>query len=126
MPSRTGCGLLLDVNNVHVSTVNRQESAIAWLAAFPLHLVGEIHLAGHAEDTDDAGNLLLIDAHDRAVSDPVWSLYERVISLTGPIPTLIEWDNDVPDWPVLAAEATRAATILDRFQHRTALGRRHG
>lgn len=124
--SRSGCGLLLDINNVYVSTTNRQDSAFAWLAAFPLHLVGEIHLAGHAEDEDADGNRLLIDAHDRAVSDPVWSLYERVISLTGPLPTLIEWDNEVPDWPVLAREAELAGRILDRFANRMTLGLRHG
>ena len=123
---RSGCGLLLDINNVHVSTTNRQESAIAWLAEFPLDKIGEIHLAGHAEDVDEAGQRLLIDAHDRAVADQVWTLYERVISLTGPLPTLIEWDNDVPDWPVLAREANRAADILKRYDSRRLLGARHG
>jgi uncharacterized protein (UPF0276 family) len=77
-----------------------------------MHLVEEIHLGGHAEDLDDHGNRLLIDSHGAEVIDPVWTLYAQTIALSGPKPTLIEWDNDVPDWPVLACEAQRAAQIL--------------
>jgi uncharacterized protein (UPF0276 family) len=110
---RTGCGLLLDVNNVYVSGINQNYAPEAYLDAFPLHLVGEIHLGGHAEDYDDHGNRLLIDSHGAEVVDPVWALYARVIRQGGPKPTLIEWDNDVPDWPVLAAEAACAAMILE-------------
>lgn len=110
---RTGCGLLLDVNNVFVSATNQGFAPEAYLDAFPLEAVGEIHLGGHAPDTDDAGAPLLIDAHDREVADPVWALYARVIDAIGPRPTLIEWDTDVPDWPVLAAEAARANRILE-------------
>lgn len=110
---RTGCGLLLDVNNVYVSGTNQNYDPLAYLEAFPLHLVGEIHLGGHDEDHDDQGNRLLIDSHGAVVEGPVWSLYARVIAKAGPLPTLIEWDNDVPDWPVLAAEAGRAARILE-------------
>ena len=113
---RTGCGLLLDVNNVHVSAVNHNADARRYLDAFPIEHVGEIHLAGHAPDTDNDGNPLLIDAHDRPVADPVWNLYEYALSLTGPVPTLIEWDNDIPDWPILVAEAERAIAILDAQQ----------
>ena len=109
---RTGCGLLLDVNNVFVACTNRQEDAVAWVDRFPLHLVGEIHLGGHDADRDDAGLPLLIDSHGRAVADPVWALYARVLARGGAKPTLIEWDNDVPDWPVLAAEAGRAAALM--------------
>ncbi|MCR9150549.1 MAG: DUF692 domain-containing protein [Rhodobacteraceae bacterium] len=109
---RTGCGLLLDVNNVFVACTNRREDPVAYVDRFPLHLVGEIHLGGHDDDRDDAGLPLLIDSHGREVADPVWALYARAIARGGPKPTLIEWDNDVPDWPVLAAEAGRAATIL--------------
>ncbi|PPB80174.1 hypothetical protein LV82_02046 [Albidovulum inexpectatum] len=112
--SRTGCGLLLDVNNVHVSCTNRQTDARDYIDRFPIDLVGEIHLGGHDEDVDDAGAPLLIDSHAHPVVDPVWQLYERTISRAGPLATLIEWDNDVPDWPVLADEAERAARILDR------------
>ncbi|RAI40254.1 DUF692 domain-containing protein [Rhodoplanes roseus] len=109
---RTGCGLLLDVNNVVVSATNHGTSAEAYLNAFPLERVKEIHLGGHAETHDDAGAPLLIDAHGTPVADPVWTLYERTIARTGALPTLIEWDNDVPEWPVLAAEAARARAML--------------
>lgn len=109
---RTGCGLLLDVNNVFVSAVNLGQQATDYLRAFPVHLVREVHLAGHAPDTDEAGEPLLIDAHDRPVADPVWALYAQLLGRTGPLPTLIEWDNDVPTWPVLLAEAQRAAALL--------------
>ena len=109
---RSGCGLLLDVNNVFVSATNHGFSPEFYIDTFPVEHVGEIHLGGHAEDEDEAGYPLLIDAHDREVVDPVWQLYRRAISRTGPIPTLIEWDNDVPTWPVLFAEAQRAETIL--------------
>ena len=82
------------------------------MADFPLQLVGEIHLGGHDEDRDMAGRRLLIDSHSAEVVDPVWALYAATISKGGPKPTLIEWDNDVPDWPVLVAEAARATQHL--------------
>jgi uncharacterized protein (UPF0276 family) len=109
---RTGCGLLLDVNNVFVSAVNHDFSPERYIDGFPLELVGGIHLGGHAENEDDQGASLLIDAHDRAIADPVWSLYARVIERAGRRPTLIERDNDVPEWPVLFAEAGRADALL--------------
>ncbi len=109
---RTGCGLLLDVNNVYVSAVNQAYDPIDYIRAFPLQHVGEIHLGGHEEDADDHGARLLIDSHGAAVVDPVWTLYAQTIALSGPKPTLIEWDNDVPDWPVLRAEAAMVAQIL--------------
>jgi uncharacterized protein len=109
---RTGCGLLLDVNNVFVSCTNQMWNPWDYIARFPLDLVGEIHLGGHEADHDDAGRPLLIDSHGAAVADPVWTLYRAVIARGGPRATLIEWDNDVPDWPVLAAEAARAADVL--------------
>jgi uncharacterized protein (UPF0276 family) len=113
---RTGCGLLLDINNVFVSATNHGFSALKYLADFPLARVGEIHLAGHAEQTDDEGDLLLIDSHDGPVADAVWKLYEIIIGRCGPVPTLIEWDSNVPDWSVLKAEAMAAQAILDRGQ----------
>jgi uncharacterized protein (UPF0276 family) len=110
---RTGCGLLLDVNNVYVSGTNQNYDPMAYLDAFPLDAVGEIHLGGHDMDSDDHGRPLLIDSHGAQVVDPVWALYAHVIAKAGPRPTLIEWDNDVPDWPVLAAEAARALAVLE-------------
>jgi hypothetical protein len=111
---RTGCGLLLDINNVFVSATNHGYSALDYLSDFPLSKVGEIHLAGHAEQTDDEGDLLLIDSHDGPVADAVWRLYEIVVERCGAIPTLIEWDSNIPEWPVLRAEALAAQAILDR------------
>jgi uncharacterized protein (UPF0276 family) len=110
---RAGCGLLLDVNNVFVSSTNHGASALAYLRDFPLEHVGEIHLAGHAEQTDDEGDLLLIDSHDGPVADAVWKLFDIVIGRCGPLPTLVEWDSAIPDWPVLKAEAAAAQAILD-------------
>lgn len=109
---RTGCGMLLDVNNVYVSATNQNYDALGYITAFPLDLVGEIHLGGHDADTDDHGAPLLIDSHGAPVVDPVWALYAQTLALAGPRPTLIEWDNDVPEWPILAAEARRAAMLL--------------
>lgn len=113
---RTGCGLLLDVNNVYISATNHNYSAVEYLDAFPIQHVGEIHLAGHMTEADDIGAPLLIDTHDRTVADPVWALYEHVIAKAGAIPTLIEWDADLPTWDVLADEAAQANVILN--QHR--------
>lgn len=109
---RTGCGLLLDVNNVFVSATNLQMDARAYVDAFPLDAVGEIHLGGHDEDEDDHGAPLLIDSHGAEVADPVWTLYAHTLAKGGPRPTLIEWDNDVPEWAVLSEEAARASSIL--------------
>jgi uncharacterized protein len=109
---RTGCGLLLDVNNVQVTAVNHNMDPVAYLDSFPVQHVGEIHLAGYAEDSDAAGDRLLIDAHDRPVGADVWALYRHALSLTGPIATLIEWDNDVPTFPVLFGEARKAEAVL--------------
>ena len=111
---RTGCGLLLDVNNVMVTCTNQLWDPAGYIARYPLDRVQEIHLAGHAREEDEAGRPLLIDSHDRPVSDPVWQLYAHAIALTGPLPTLIEWDNDVPEWPTLLAEAHRADAVMAR------------
>lgn len=111
---RTGCGLLLDVNNVLVSANNHGYSATEYIDAFPASRVGEIHLGGHAPDQDDAGRDLLIDAHDRAVADEVWVLFGRAIDRTGPAPALVEWDNNVPEWAELFGEARTADRILQR------------
>ena len=111
---RSGCRLLLDINNVFVSAINHRFSAQDYLADFPVEKVDEIHLAGHDEQTDDVGAPLLIDSHDRPVADAVWRLFETIVDRCGSIPTLVEWDGNVPDWPVLESEATLAQTILDR------------
>ena len=109
---RTGCGLLLDVSNVFVSAVNHGFDPELYLTDFPLAAVGEIHLAGCADDSDDAGLPLLIDAHNSPVRDPVWSLYSTTVRRLGATPTLIEWDNDVPEWTTLLDEARRAERAL--------------
>ncbi len=114
--TRTGCGLLLDVNNVFISATNLGFSAADFLQSFPLDLVGEIHLGGHDVDQDEAGAPLLIDSHAHEVADPVWDLYRAVVMRGGAKPTLIEWDNAVPGWAVLAAEAARAARVLDQVR----------
>ena len=117
---RTGCGLLLDVNNVFVAATNHHMDARAYLKRFPVQWVREIHLSGHSETTDDEGAPLLIDSHDTPVKDPVWELYEELITRVGPVPSLVEWDNDVPDWPVLRGEAEAAEAILSRAAKRRA------
>ncbi|MFT6684624.1 MAG: hypothetical protein ACJAQV_001799, partial [Loktanella salsilacus] len=108
---RTGCGLLLDVNNVFVSCTNHRADPRAYLAAFPTQAVGEIHLGGHDEEELPSGPLL-IDSHGAPVADPVWTLYAETMHRLGPRPTLIEWDTDVPALSVLLDEANRAADIL--------------
>ena len=122
---RTGCGLLLDVNNVFVSATNHGYSPLSYVTDFPLGHVGEIHLAGHDQQLDDEGELLLIDSHDRPVADGVWKLFDIVIGQCGPIPTLVEWDSDIPDWPVLKSEAAAAQAILDRCTRELILGTAH-
>ena len=112
---RTGCGLLLDVNNVFVSATNLGYSPQGYIDAYPLDKVGEIHLGGHDEDTDDHGAPLLIDSHGAEIADPVWALLDYTLDRSGPKPTLVEWDTDVPDWPVLADEAVRAQQALSRI-----------
>ena len=111
---RTGCGLLLDVNNVFVSATNLDYDPKQYINDYPLEHVGEIHLGGHDEDEDDHGHVLLIDSHGAAVVDPVWALLDHTLAKAGPKPLLIEWDNDVPDWPELAAEAQRGVDALSK------------
>ena len=105
---RTGCGLLLDVNNVYVCSVNHQRDAQAYIRSLPLAQVGEIHLAGFARQQDGNGDPLLIDSHGSPVAQAVWDLYAFTLGLTGALATLIERDNDVPNWPALFAEASLA------------------
>ncbi len=107
-----GCGLLLDVNNVMVSSVNHRLDPFAYIDRFPVELIGEIHLAGYDEAVDGVGDRLLIDAHASPVLDDVFALYHHTLSRTGPVATLIEWDENVPDFPTLFAEARRADAAL--------------
>jgi hypothetical protein len=109
---RTGCGLLLDVTNAHVSCTNHGRDAQAYLRELPLDAVGEVHLAGFARDADAAGDPLLIDDHGSAVADIVWGLYADVVERLGAVPTLIERDHDVPALPTLLAEAARAEALM--------------
>lgn len=111
--ARTGCGLLLDVNNVFVSSTNQEYSPEAYIANFPVEHIGELHLGGHLEDSDEHGAPLLIDSHNDKVVDPVWKLLDQLLIRTGAKPILVEWDNDIPDWQTLEAEAARAARALE-------------
>lgn len=118
---RSGAGLLLDINNVYVNGCNHGFDPVSWLNKIPAEMIGEIHLAGHAVKNID-GVELRIDDHGSKVPLPVWSLYADLIARTGPKPTLIEWDSDVPDWATLQDEARKAARILGEQQM---MGRAH-
>ncbi|MNT61032.1 hypothetical protein D3C72_1986470 [compost metagenome] len=108
---RTGCGLLLDVNNAYVGAVNHHRDPRGLIHALPAEAICEVHLAGFAEDRDAAGGRLLIDSHGCAVDDDVWRLYQYTMGRLGPVPTLIERDNDVPSLCVLEDEAARARLV---------------
>ena len=118
--ARTGCGLLLDIGNVYVSAVNHGFEPMAYIDAFPIDAIEEIHLAGFAVDRDDGGTPLLIDSHGCEVAEVVWALFQRTIARTGPIATMIEWDNDVPAFAALAAQAKRAQSVLMTEERRRA------
>jgi uncharacterized protein (UPF0276 family) len=107
---RADCGVLLDVNNVYVNARNQGLSAEAYVDAIPARRIGEVHLAGHTDLGDHVE-----DTHVGPVPDPVWQLYERLIQRTGPLPTAIEWDMDVPEYDVLVGEATRARALTARI-----------
>jgi uncharacterized protein len=123
--SKSGCGLLFDINNVEVSATNLRFSAQAYVDAIDPDWVGEIHLAGHAVEHHDSGPLL-IDDHGSRVTDTTWQLYGRFIERAGAKPTLIEWDTDVPDYAVLVAEAGKAAEILNPPQSGEGDHAKHG
>jgi len=110
---RTGCALLLDLNNVHVACTNQQWDPGRYLDAYPLAHAREIHLAGHSRIEDDVGRPLLIDSHDGLVCPPVWGLFTRVLETLGPVPTLIEWDAKLPDWSQFEGQAAQAAAMMD-------------
>jgi len=113
---RTGCGLLLDVNNVMVSAINHRLDPRDYINRFPVEKIGEIHLAGYDEAKDEAGERLAIDAHASAVRPDVFELYEFTLGRTGPVPTLVEWDNDVPAFATLKGEAERVEAALARIR----------
>lgn len=119
---QTGCGILLDVNNIYVNSINHGFDAMQYLDAMQGVDIGEIHLAGF-QDTGE----ILIDTHGAAVSDAVWALYASAINRFGAIPTLIEWDTDIPTLDVLLAEAEKANVMLEQasFAMPTREGRRH-
>jgi uncharacterized protein len=107
---RTGCGLLVDVNNVYVSSINLGFDAEAYLDSLHPDLIGEIHLAGHSVDAGEPD--LLIDDHGSAVSPPVWALYRRLVARTGPRLTIVEWDNNIPSWAELSAQVDLAERVM--------------
>lgn len=109
---RTGCGLLLDINNAYVSSVNQRRDPAQYLDQYPLQHVEQFHLAGFAESHDPAGERLLIDTHGDHVHADVWQLYADIVSRVPAAPTLIEWDNEVPEWQTLLAEAQKADAIV--------------
>lgn len=116
---RTGCGILCDVNNIYVGACNHGWDAGAYLAALPSAAIGELHLAGHTVRELDGDRTVRIDDHSARVIPEVWTLYAEALSRFGPVPTLIEWDNNIPPLEVLLDEAGRAATLLDRASERS-------
>ena len=108
---RSGCGLLLDANNIHVTAHNLGLDPAGWLDGVPATAITEYHLAGHAVN-DVEGGTILIDDHGSKVGDPVWELFARCVERFGPRPTVIEWDTDIPALSVLLDEARRASTVL--------------
>jgi uncharacterized protein (UPF0276 family) len=119
---RSGCGLLLDVNNIVVSAANHGQDARQYLQNLPLHAVGEIHLAAHRECRDSQGQALLIDSHDGPVQQPTWDLFEATLEIAGARPTLIEWDRNLPTWQELLQQADVAERYLSTCKglHRAA------
>jgi len=114
--ARTGCGILCDVNNICVSAHNHGWDASAYLAALPPEAVGEIHLAGHSIRTFADGSSLRIDDHGSKVSKEVWTLYRQAVARFGAVPTLIEWDNEIPPLDVLLDEAQHAEQVIAAWQ----------
>ena len=114
---RTGCGILCDVNNIYVSAWNHGWDATAYLDALPASAVGEIHLAGHSLRQLENGRSIRLDDHGSRVAPAVWDLYAQALERFGPVPTLLEWDTNVPPLEVLLAEAARAGALLENASH---------
>ncbi len=111
LAKRSGCGLLLDANNIHVTAHNLSIDPARWLDGLPAAAITEYHLAGHAVNEVEGGTIL-IDDHGSRVGDPVWGLFSQCVERFGPRPTVIEWDTDIPALPVLLDEARRASVLL--------------
>lgn len=120
LAQRTGCGLLCDVNNIYVSACNHDWNPLTYLDALPPTAIGEIHLAGHSVKQLKGGGVLRIDDHGSRVEPPVWALYAAALQRFGPVPTLIEWDTDVPPLDVLIEEAATADSALEAVRHEPA------
>jgi uncharacterized protein len=114
---RTGCGILCDVNNIFVSACNHGWDASTYLGALPADAIGEIHLAGHTLKQFEGGQILRIDDHGSCVAPQVWTLYAQALARFGPVPTLLEWDTNLPRLDVLLAEAAQAAELLEEARH---------
>jgi uncharacterized protein (UPF0276 family) len=117
LTNRADCGLLLDVNNVYVSSVNHQFDPMKYIGGVPAHRVGQIHLAGHSECVSKDGTRYLVDTHDHPVCDDVWSLYEKTTRLLGNVNTMVEWDAEIPDYSRLEEEVLKAQRIQTRMQN---------
>jgi hypothetical protein len=113
--ARTGCGLLLDINNIYVQSKNHDFDAYDYVSNIQGDAVCELHLAGHVA-RDVTGGTILVDTHNRYVCDDVWDLYEHAIKTYGPVPTLIEWDSDLPALSELVGEADKAQAIIDSYK----------
>ena len=114
---KTGCGLLLDINNLYVNSINHNFDSDLYLENIQIEMVKEIHLAGYEENIIFGNKTILIDTHSRPVYPKVWELYKKAISKFGKIPTLIEWDSDIPDLEILLSEANKAQVILDEVNN---------
>lgn len=115
LAAMTGCGILLDLNNIYVQAHNHGYDAWAYLETIEKHYVGEIHLAGHTEQTTDNG-VIFIDTHNQPVKGDVWDLYKASVQKFGALPTLIEWDQDFPTLKILVGEANKARAIIDEVE----------
>jgi uncharacterized protein (UPF0276 family) len=114
---RTGCGILCDVSNVHLSAHNMGYDACAYIDALPGAAVGELHLGGFVAEHDATNDVLFVDTHSRPIAEEVWDLYAYALRRLGPCPTMIEWDNELPSLARLTGEAKRADAIAAGLAH---------
>ena len=116
---RSDCGLLLDLNNVYVNSINHGFDARTYLKAIPMERVGQVHLAGHSTRILENGKTFLIDTHDEPVCDAVWALYKETIDRAGPLNTMVEWDADIPEYSRLEDEIAKARRIYEVASEKT-------